>query len=454
MSELNLLFVDSLSLGYGRLGVMLARSLRALGVDVYNHLPQPDEDPNSPDVDMWRGKDAGVSDTVCWVSTPSHARGWYVDQRPCILSMWESTHLPESFRENMGSFETIIVPSTQNLELFSQYHPNVKYVPLGVDPDVWHYQKRKRPENEFRFLIGGSGARKGTDLARQAFRKAFPAEGATMRTGPNPVLVMKSPRGVENYGPNIEVVSGKISAEDEVNLYAGAHCYLQPSRGEGFGLQPLQAIAQGLPTILTDAHGHASFAHLGFPIGYTMKPADYFIYGDAGDWWEPSLDDLVDQMRFVYDNYETSCDFAMHSAYEVAQKWTWKHTANKFLDALGRDTLTPYSGRQEWHEPELARFKVMVNKPWTADIGGLMYKFEPGVEYVEPADVKRILFEGGLLDPACLGPGNDLGLVESQLAMVEHYTAAHAFCESCGQKLGSGVTRSDEIFAALEAGAS
>ena len=63
---------------------------------------------------------------------------------------------------------------------------------------------------------------------------------------------------------------------EELDLYRSCHAYLQPSRGEGFGLQPLQALALGRPTILTNAHGHASFAHLGIPLDSTMQKAAYF----------------------------------------------------------------------------------------------------------------------------------------------------------------------------------
>ena len=43
------------------------------------------------------------------------------------------------------------------------------------------------------------------------------------------------------------------TSDQEVDLFAEAHCYLAPSKGEGWGLCPHQAIAQGCPTVLTDA---------------------------------------------------------------------------------------------------------------------------------------------------------------------------------------------------------
>lgn len=445
MPEINMQFVHdpdgSGSIGYARLGIHLARSLAAKGVTVYDHLPEPDGEANEAMAHLNEGRTSGIANAVCWVSVPTHARGWWKGQSPSMFTMWESSVLPESFRETLHEFDQVLVPSQQNVDLFSQYHDNVSLVPLGVDPEVWHYVPRQPPDRFFRFLIGGSGSRKGTDLAHKAFRKVFKT---WPREGPVPVLILKNPRGEEFYGDRIEMVTGKIDPAKEVELYSTAHCYLQPSRGEGFGLQPLQALAQGIPTILTNAHGHAGFAHLGHGIGYEMKPSDYFIYGDAGDWWEPDFAELCDWMLYVYNNYDRCLGKATRSAEEVATEWTWERTAEKFIDAMGDALNVPYSGDMTWHQPISKRFKVMVNRPYTADIAGTLYHFAPGNEYWELADVKRILFENGLLDPACLST-NDSGLTDEQVKKIPNYTAAHSHCPTCGQRVNSSPTLADEI---------
>lgn len=426
--ELNLLHVHGPMIGYGRLGVELDRALRRMGIETFDHMPDPDG------YYEHFGNESRICGTVCWVSTPTHARGWWKGQTPIIFTMWEATELPESFRENLHEFDMVVVPSEHNAELFGRYHERVRCVPLGVDPEVWRYQPRQPPGQFFTFLCAGSGSRKGTDLAYKAFRKVFKM---WPRTGPVPRLVFKSPRGAEFYGERLEVVSGRISAEEEVALYADAHCYLQPSRGEGFGLQPLQAMAQGCPTILTAAHGHAAFAHLGYGLSSTLTDSGYFIYGDAGQWWEPSLDELCERMEYVYHHYDAACERATASAACVAERFTWARTAQAFVEAVGPERLTPYDGPGEWYEPVARLYLTITNRDWACDVAGSHYQFRKGERTWVPADVKRILLEADLLDVACLHieGDEDIGLAPHQVKRLPEYIERHSRCWTCGQPL-------------------
>jgi glycosyltransferase involved in cell wall biosynthesis len=463
--ELTFFRVRSEKIGYGRMGVYLAEEMKKQGVTVYDEIQdQPGRyvlDTEEAYADFGGVPTAGLTNIVLWASVPSHARGWWKGQVPVMFTMFETDHLPTSFRENLHEFDTLIVPSEQNLEMFSRYHDNVKYVPLGVDLDLWHYQPRKMPTTRFNFLIGGRGQRKGTDLAYKAFRKCFP--NGSWGDGPVPHLILKTPKPEDYYGDRIEAVTGYIPAETEVSLYANAHCYLGPSRGEGFGLQPLQAMAQGCPTILTDAHGHKAFSSLGMGISSKLVKAGYFIYGDSGVWWEPDFDELCDTMLWTYHNYAEAAERAATNAQVIAQRFTWANSARGVLDAIGMDRLAPYSGPKEWYEPTGKLYKVFLIKDHTADIGGNIVVFEKGEEYRVTADVKRVLFDAGLVDIEKSGTplmanateggcpvwdAGDEGLLPEQ---VEHNMPKlwlrQSYCPTCRQKYGSGTTLSSEIMA-------
>jgi hypothetical protein len=438
MPELNFLHVRTPHMGYGRMGSYIASEMRKRGITVYDDMPglsAIDRVEGNARVFL-QGSETGRSNVVCWAAAPSHAAGWWKGQMPCLLTMYETQYLAEGFRAALPNFETVIVPSVQNQELFSEYHPNVHYVPLGVDPQTWKYVPRQTPDRYFRFLIGGRGARKGTDLAVKAFNTLWGKDGS-WGSGPEPRLLMKNPVAEDYYRGDgrIEMISGRISQEEEVALYASAHCYLGPSRGEGFGLQPLQAIAQGCPTILTDAHGHKAFSRLGWGLSTTDAQSEYFIYGDSGLWWEPNLDELIEHMRAVYNNYDMAAAAAEFASSVALEEFTWERTTTKFLDAIGRENLTGYDGPEEWISPDTLKYPVVLNRDWSCEIGGYAYAFKKGERYFQLADVKRVLYEADLLDPACLGGEDANGLLTSQIEEQGRLVAGRELCPTCGGEM-------------------
>ena len=404
MSKLNLLFVHNLQLGYGRLGVKLAEAIERTGVEIFDDLPNPSTSGAQKFIPHTDGKSA-VCGHASWIATPGHYRGRWKGQTASLFSMWESDLLPEPFRESLDMFDTIVVPSEQNQDLFSRYHKNVLFVSLGIDPTEWFPVPRPTlDQDHFTFLISGGGFRKGSDLVIDAFKKVFDTR---IPDGPAPRLFVHSAKASEfPMDERIHLITGKLTDEEERALYAMSHVYVQPSRGEGFGLRPLQAIAQGCPTIATNAHGHAAFGDLiTYPLGWELQetPPQSFHHGPAGSWWEPDLDDLCEAMEDAYLNYDKAVFRARANAEVVGREFTWDETARKYLDAIGRDQLElPDVEPIEWVPTVARRYLVRVNVSKAFEVGGTQYMLEPGQDYWEPADVKRVLFDGGHLDLSCL----------------------------------------------------
>jgi glycosyltransferase involved in cell wall biosynthesis len=426
------------------MGVDLMDAVRRQGVDVFDDLPNPHNSGAQKFIPHTPGKSA-VCGHVAWLSTPGHCRGWWEGQTKSILTMWESNLLPEPFRESLDVFDTVIVPSEQNVELFSQYHNNVKFVPLGIDPEQWFPTERPSlDEPYFTFFISGGGYRKGSDLVIEAFRKVF---DNLAPSGPPPRLFVHSAKASDfPKDERIYLITGKLTDEEERALYALAHVYVQPSRGEGFGMRPLQAIAQGCVTIATNAHGHAAYGDLiTLPLGWELQetPPQSFHHGPAGSWWEPDFDQLCEAMQSAYLDYEMHLETARKNSIVAREKFTWDAAAVRYLDAIGRENLElPDIVPGEWVVPPARRYLVRVNSTRFFEVGGQQYLLEPGKEYWEPADVKRVLFDGGHLDISCL-PQNmkdnplESGLTPEQCEKIPQYTGAHAFCPTCTQRLNT-----------------
>ncbi len=268
MTTINHTFSATDFMGYGVCALGIDKGLHLNGVETH--------------MEDQLGHDGPLCEAALWTMPPSHVRRFKQEQRRYSLTMWEATLLPPTFTENVHEFTTVIVPSKQNVELFSERHNDVRLCPLGIDPDTWKPTPRRMITNRFNFLICGAGTRKGVDIAIKAFAAAFQDYHYDIE----PWLIIKCPvKWNQPVPPRTEVIQAIVPTEEMVAIYADAHCYVGPSRGEGWGMQPLQAMAQGMPTILSDAHGHSEFSHLGIPIPCGLSKAGMFLYGDAGTWW-------------------------------------------------------------------------------------------------------------------------------------------------------------------------
>lgn len=103
--------------------------------------------------------------------------------------------------------------------------------------------------------VGTLEPRKNLATVLRVFRRVSAAV-------PDAELVIVGGRGWRNSDFEMELgrghaaqqlrLTGFVPDERLVALYAGAACFLYPSLGEGFGLPPLEAMACGVPVVMSD----------------------------------------------------------------------------------------------------------------------------------------------------------------------------------------------------------
>ena len=322
--------------------------------------------------------------SVCVYMNPPHINETRkVGQYRAAFTMWESDKVPDRFIHCFSKYDQIIAPCQHNADLFSKHHSNVSYVPLGVDTSYWKPIKREA-NSTFRFHAGGSGwQRKGLDIVVKAFRQL---------KLPNAELHIKAAKHAKDTpedarGDNIYLHRQWMTQNEMRTWLNQADCFVAPSRGEGFGLIPLQTIALGIPTIISDTSGQAQFAHLATGVVSGGKSVSKNF---GGTWDEPSVTQLAEVMLDHYHNDQSGKAIANA---KLATEFSWANATSKLLEVLpvGKLLVDPVE--------ENIDMSVMcrVNKTFVADIGKNRLSFNKGQEYAVSEDVFRILSEAGHL---------------------------------------------------------
>lgn len=262
-----------------------------------------------------------------------------------LFTMFESTRIPDEWLDYLEVADKIIVPSKWNQKVFEKSGIKTDVIPLGYNDDVFKYVERqpKRPQRkDFVFLhYNAFNIRKGFTEVFKAFVKEFaPTEPVKMifkTTLERPPL----PLPPSQY-PNIEVRTGSISDKELFELCGESDCFVFPSRGEGFGMTPVEAMATGLPTIVPNAHGISEYFNSDYM--YEAKvaeecPALYSRYKgmDVGNMVVCDVDQLAAQMRWIYEHEEEALAKGK-AASEYVKQWTFKKTAVKLKETI--DELT------------------------------------------------------------------------------------------------------------------
>lgn len=282
------------------------------------------------------------------------ALGSFQGRRTTInMTMWETDRMPDVWatlaeRHCSG----MLVPSEHCRSVFSQRvsHP-IEVVPFGTDTGLFAEYRRNpdRPE-PFRFLMTGMlHYRKGVDFALRAFREEF-AANEPVELWLKTRLTFLDPgdeRGML-MDPRVKIIADDYAREAMCELYWQADCLLAPSRGEGSGLTPRDAMATGLPVILTDWGGLAEIAdeRYNWPIPVeALEPAPYenSSYGpgvtgpgELGNFARPSVQYLRAHMREVYEDRAGAYERGRAAADWMRRQWTWEHSAFHWLKAIER----------------------------------------------------------------------------------------------------------------------
>ena len=265
-------------------------------------------------------------------------------------TMLEVDGIPEDWVRLCNEMDEVWVPSAFNLETFraSGVRRPLHVMPLGVNPDYFNAHLRPyRATDRYTFLsIFEWGERKAPQVLLRAYARAFDRQDGVLLllkiTNRDPGIDVRAEidrLGLLAEAPPIAVIyNQELPAHQMGSLYRSCDCFVLPTRGEGWGMPILEAMACGLPVIATQWSGPTEFLNSGngYPLRVARKvPArakcPYYV---GFRWAEPDLDHLVDLMRHVYEHREEAAARGARASDDALGRWTWRQAAQRIRSRL------------------------------------------------------------------------------------------------------------------------
>lgn len=269
-----------------------------------------------------------------------------VGSRRIAYVVWETTVMPPDKVKILQSMDEVWTPSNWGRRLLVDNgiaEDRVGVVPEGVDVEKFRSAEEARGGGRpFRFLfVGKWEGRKGVELLIDAYREEFRPEEPVelVLHGWNPYLPgfnleANIRRAVGGRRTPPVVASRPVTEDALTRLYNSCDVFVLPTRAEGWGLPITEAMACGLPVIVTDYS--APVDYLNDDVAY-MIPVEklvpvhdpYFFPGGSalGVWAQPDAGALRRLMRRVYENPDEAREKGRRARAEVCARWTWDHAA-------------------------------------------------------------------------------------------------------------------------------
>lgn len=274
------------------------------------------------------------------------------------FTMLEADRLPAAWVAQANQMHEVWTPSAWSRAMFqaSGVQVPVHVVPLGVDTGRFvptPQPRRHLAERTVLLSVFEWGQRKGWDSLLRAYAAAFrPTDPVLLllkvdcrQPATNPLGELA--RLLPPNAPPVGVIYNQVlSGEQLTELYQAADCFVLPTRGEGWGMPILEAMACGVPAIATNWSAPPAFlsSENGYPLpirGLVPTASDHPYYR-AAHWADPDETALTDLLRHVV-AHPAERQRKGQQARRDAERWTWDNaveTVFQRLQAIGQTGQT------------------------------------------------------------------------------------------------------------------
>lgn len=239
------------------------------------------------------------------------------DQLRIAYSMYEYSSIPSEWAEALNTyFDAVAVPDEFLVKAYQDSGVKIPIfiLPLGLEIDAFLQQPIKTsPNKPFCFINTSSMIpRKNHEGLIQAFYQAF-------GDSPDVQLVLnyryaagdaleKVTKLIQSLNAkNILLNNATLNNSQYLQLLSKGDVFVTLTKGEGFSIQPREAMALGVPIIITDNTAHKTIIKSGLACAVSCPATEVsynpFLKCDSMGYLS-DIDEAAQALRTVYENYE------------------------------------------------------------------------------------------------------------------------------------------------------
>lgn len=251
-------------------------------------------------------------------------------------TMVENTQVGQRWVDYINAMDAVFVPSEYLVNVFknSGVKPPVISVKQGIDSRKFPYMERPTKDKFIFGTVGYQDERKNWQDLIRAFSSEF-------SSGENVELWIKNSNAYFSHmaftDHRIKIINKYYTFEQMREFYRLINCFVFPSHAEGSGLPPREAMATGLPTILTNWSGLTEMADS--KISYPIDPVAIDIPDvrgpdQPGFMARIDIQELMYWMRYVYEHRSEALSKGKLASVYVHKEWNWDACAKDMYNKL------------------------------------------------------------------------------------------------------------------------
>lgn len=266
-------------------------------------------------------------------------------------SMRETTLIPADWVKNINEhFDAVVVPDPFLVQVYknSGVVKPIFELPLGINIDKF-LQRPPHQRSGNSFIFGSTvtcDERKNNLLLIQAFAEEF-------KNSNNVFLKLNSKFShgdminrcydlIRNLGlKNIIFTHNVMNDKQYLEFMDSMDCFVNVSKGEGYSICPREAMALGLPCILSNNTAQKTLCESGFVRGIPSEiPEDampfyrrFFGTQHVGVFFNCNINDVREALRDVYNNYDSYLEKAIRGR-EWVTRFQWENLKLRYLNLI------------------------------------------------------------------------------------------------------------------------